>query len=854
MTYYQEGVILQAEVDGIATMPKLTVSAVRDNLRQQKSEVTKYQVKTMDYADDEWLAPLRQTLQDSVNTQSLRLAAELELSEATRDKADDPKAAPTSIVSHSELKIDLPPFSGKPTDWHDFMDLFAATMKKRGSHLSNPEKCCLLLKAMSTEEAKSVVNKYKTGDEGYEAAVKALEEAYGHPKYIYPIHVKTLMKEDHYTYSRSGLRRMREMTESILRGMSSVKGDTFEHLVAAILMERFDDNMKHEWTTHIATTRDKELPTMMNIIEFFWEREINLDEDDEHKVPRSRLKPLLSKPSPVRTLKPLHQSTVPSPMPKKCLWCPESHTMLRCPKFQNTTPAKRHTMVKEARHCTNCLGLHSWSECTSTFTCRRCSKKHHTMLHREPSNDVVTPTNTFAPSPPAKILDAALLPTALVEVANGPRSQKGRLLFDSGASVSLMTESMASHLCLQRHSANLHVDGINGDSRIKHYVHATLSSLYYPDRNINVKFYVIKKIPATISPKNPKAMLKDPPWCNLVEMADPALGGHVDILVSSVVSSDCFTGPSKTSRLDRIWATPTLFGWTIVGPLDDDEAQPVFRFQQREDTLQKSLESLWNKEQVPNETPLKDEDQMALEHFADTHTRKEDGRYEVKLPRVQDPPELGNSQNMAIRRFHQNERSLRKKGLLDQFNQVVNEYVDLGHAEPVQEDKSDKTENTCYYLPTQGVIREASTTTKLSAVFDASAKTMNRVSLNDTLPAGPTLHPMLPDILLKFRFHKVACTADIGKMFREISLHKDERNFYRFLRRREDNQVETCHMTRLTFGVRSSPFIATRVICHLAETNAATHPVASEAILTCFYVDDCPRSKGWIWRLPQQQP
>jgi len=36
---------------------------------------------------------------------------------------------------------------------------------------------------------------------------------------------------------------------------------------------------------------------------------------------------------------------------------------------------------------------------------------------------------------------------------------------------------------------------------------------------------------------------------------------------------------------------------------------------------------------------------MALEHFADTHSTKEDGRYEVKLPRVQDPPELGNSQN-----------------------------------------------------------------------------------------------------------------------------------------------------------------------------------------------------------------
>jgi len=153
VTYYQEGVIHQAVVDGITEMPKLTVSVVRNNLRQLKSEVAKYQVKTMDYADDERLAPLRQTLQDSVNALSLQLAAELERSEATTDKADDLKATPTAIVIHSELKIDLPPFSGKPTDWHNFMDLFAATMKKRGSHLFNSEKCCLLLKAMSIKDA-----------------------------------------------------------------------------------------------------------------------------------------------------------------------------------------------------------------------------------------------------------------------------------------------------------------------------------------------------------------------------------------------------------------------------------------------------------------------------------------------------------------------------------------------------------------------------------------------------------------------------------------------------------------------------------------------------------------------------
>ncbi len=45
-------------------------------------------------------------------------------------------------------------------------------------------------------------------------------------------------------------------------------------------------------------------------------------------------------------------------------------------------------------------------------------------------------------------------------------------------------------------------------------------------------------------------------------------------------------------------------------------------------------------------------------------------------------------------------------------------------------------------------------------------------------------------------------------------------------------------MKRLTFGVKPSPFLATKVLHHLAESNKDTHPLASHSILTSFYVDD----------------
>ncbi len=45
-------------------------------------------------------------------------------------------------------------------------------------------------------------------------------------------------------------------------------------------------------------------------------------------------------------------------------------------------------------------------------------------------------------------------------------------------------------------------------------------------------------------------------------------------------------------------------------------------------------------------------------------------------------------------------------------------------------------------------------------------------------------------------------------------------------------------MKRLTFGVESSPYIATQVIQHLAETHPSLYPEASKAILHGFYVDN----------------
>ena len=96
---------------------------------------------------------------------------------------------------------------------------------------------------------------------------------------------------------------------------------------------------------------------------------------------------------------------------------------------------------------------------------------------------------------------------------------------------------------------------------------------------------------------------------------------------------------------------------------------------------------------------------------------------------------------MAKSRLQQSRRSMKKKGKLAEFEAAVAEYAEMGHSERVPEEEVQKLPYECCYLPMHGVVREASETTRLRIVFDASAKTSTGVSLNDTLLTGPSMYP-----------------------------------------------------------------------------------------------------------------
>ena len=66
-----------------------------------------------------------------------------------------------------------------------------------------------------------------------------------------------------------------------------------------------------------------------------------------------------------------------------------------------------------------------------------------------------------------------------------------------------------------------------------------------------------------------------------------------------------------------------------------------------------------------------------------------------------------------------------------------------------------------HYLAHKEVLKEDRATTKLRVVYDASAKSHDGTCLNESLLAGPSLNPLLFDILLRFRINKIAFIGEI---------------------------------------------------------------------------------------------
>lgn len=272
-------------------------------------------------------------------------------------------------------------------------------------------------------------------------------------------------------------------------------------------------------------------------------------------------------------------------------------------------------------------------------------------------------------------------------------------------------------------------------------------------------------------------------------------------------------------------AEDTAFGWVLAGRcLDTENSVSSSCFSIVMD-VDESLRRFWEIEAIPSCLRLTDEEQQCEDWFVSTTTRAPDGRFIIKLPFRKQAINLGSSRQAAITQLIAMERRFKRDPRFQEmYKEFMIEYEQLQH---IKEIPSDPTTQFQYYMPHYGVLKESSSTTKLRVVFDASAKSNNNTSLNNSLLVGPLIQSSLVDIILRFCKYKFVLTGDIEKMYQKIVWRSDDQQ-----------KIGHYQLKTLTYGTGLASFIAARCFKELAMQNAQAHPEAAEAIADDMYVDD----------------
>jgi Pao retrotransposon peptidase/Family of unknown function (DUF5641)/Integrase zinc binding domain len=95
------------------------------------------------------------------------------------------------------------------------------------------------------------------------------------------------------------------------------------------------------------------------------------------------------------------------------------------------------------------------------------------------------------------------------------------------------------------------------------------------------------------------------------------------------------------------------------------------------------------------------------------------------------------------------------------------------------------------------------------------------------------------DIVVRFRKHRIAFTADICKMYRQVNVDAANVGLQQILWRKSATEpIQTYQLTTVTYGTACAPYLATKALQQLANDEDDHFPAAARVARRDFYVDD----------------
>ncbi|KAI8119872.1 hypothetical protein CVS40_8789 [Lucilia cuprina] len=716
------------------------------------------------------------------------------------------------------------------------------------------------LKGLLKDEPANLIRHLQVTDQSYEEALMKLQERYDKPSLVVDSFIETFLyipKAD----NTASLRHLSNVADEVVRGLRAQGADAEKRdpWLIHILSKKIDRESLQAWAEHCGKVL---FPSLDSFITF-----INKRCDALERLPSTNKH--LQKSKSIRAYT--------SNMKKGCVVCTQNHHLSYCPTFNRVDTSSRIEIIKEKNLCFNCLKPnHRVQNCPSRITCEVCHGHHHSLIHLEhkpPANSstkVKKPEDELTKKPAAANTtfliseDSSvnlstssevnyinmLLPTARVVVKdNMGYYQSCNILLDSGCQNTLISEKCAQRLTLVRSPSKIYVSYL---ANMK--AGATRGKVQLEVKSVHSEeiFFMQAHVFNNLTSKLPCTNLIFNFWDDLKNLPLADNKFYIPKYIDIIIGFDYFFSFIKEGSIwknGNLVAQNTAFGWVVCSGCSMEDSFAVFytmNYYSPEEDINHSLRLFWEIERVCYKEPsLTKDDQRAEDYYRATTLR--DKRYSVRLP-FKHKPELGISYNAAVRRLQAMERKFKSNIILkDSYSEFMREYLNMGHMELIPKDEINRPAAEIYYLPHHAVLKDSSITTKLRVVFDGSSKTSNGKSLNDNLLKGPILQQDLVAVILRYRCKKYCFSADIKQMFGMIDVQKCDRDYQRILWREDStDEIQHYRLTTVTYGTTPAPYLSIRTLLQLSEDEREHFPLASEALKTSFYVDDCMAGSNTI--------
>lgn len=764
-------------------------------------------------------------------------------------------------------KIELKKFNGKLIDWLSWWSLFERI--HNDEEINPTDKFQYLIQSVEQNtRAYEIVQSFPATNVNYPKAIAALRERFGKEKMLIQVYIRELFQMGLQNLKKkSDITSLYDKLVCNIHALESL-GVTLEQstlFLYPMVESSLPDDIMITWQRSPLYEKNgiMENPPKgeLDYLLQFLQQEV--ERNEQRSLIKSGFGTTIKELSKESSSSPAKESNIPSASSlfngefngqrknsqSRCIFCEKPHESKDCANTETWTFDDLKKSIEEKRVCFICFKPgHTSKKCRAFVKCHVCGRRHFTIMCPEirNMNTKQEPIERTNASTNLECINNVLLKTVMVFIGNMNKKKGARILFDDGSQLSYITSSAAQAIGSvpigQEISQNILFDGsiTNIEKRNKHEI---LISNMIGSKKICLTVREKPKLGGMV-PKIPKGVWMEELSRKGITFNDIEYGkttAEIDIVIGSDYWGRMMTG--KEELLDcGLLAKESVFGWTLSGVVPNEN---VADYSISMFLAEQNLKNLWSLEVIGIKDPIEkltqtQEEEIARKLFKETVKQDSEGRYEIRLPWINEMPDIPNNKKIASQRLISTTKKLNKNNQYETYDKIIKAWIEEGFIERV---KQDDNYIKCHYLPHHPIFKE-SLTTPVRPVFDASCKIGRNPSLNECLYKGPNCIEFLPTILMKFRMKLVGVAADIRKAFQMINVYEEDREYLRFLWWEDASQqqiIEFKHR-RVVFGLICSPFLLAGVLeTHLSKVPESER-LTADKIRESMYVDNCVTS------------